>query len=162
MSVLTSCAEDCSQIDGKTLRPKREGQDFDRVCDGQWSESNVVEGEEDEQEGDCSAASSFDGVFRESGTERCNSDERDQHTAGRKEPERATAKAFCTHGTAECEESIPELEGKVDASLCNRACDAYALQNGSEIVCRWLVHGVRAFTLASTYKTRFRCLPTGS
>lgn len=79
VGILTASTEDGSQIDGKTLRSQGERQDLDGVSDGQWSERDVVEGEENEKEGDSCTASRLDGMFREGGAQCCNDDERGKH-----------------------------------------------------------------------------------
>lgn len=72
---LQSGAEYGSQVDGKTLGSEGEGQNLNWVGDGERRESDVVESEEDEEKGNRSAASSFDGMLSEGGTESCDDDE---------------------------------------------------------------------------------------
>lgn len=131
---LQSSAEYGSQVDGKTLGPEGEGQNLDRVGDRERRESNVVESEEDEEKGHCSASSSFNGMLSEGGTESCDDDEGYEHARGGDEPKRTAAKTLCADSTTECKNSIPDLEGKVDTGLSDGARDANALEDRRQVV----------------------------
>lgn len=104
-------------------------------------------------------------MLRERGTQSCDDDEGCQHARGRDEPKGATTKAFCADRTAESEEGIPDLEGKIDTSLYDRAGDANALEDWCQVVYLALVDDdqiARIDQNPNAYKTRFRCPPTGS
>jgi len=131
---LTSGSEDSGQVDREALGSEGEGKNLDWIGDRQGRECDVVEGEENEQEGNCSTSGSLDGMLCESGAERGDNDERCQHATSRKEPERAATEAFCTHSSSESEEGVPHLECKIDAGLCDRADNANALENRRKVV----------------------------
>jgi len=63
--VRTTSRENCGEIYGKAPSSKGERQDFNGISDRQRREGNVIESEEDEEEGDCGTSSSLDGMLRE-------------------------------------------------------------------------------------------------
>lgn len=92
-------------------------------------------------------------------------DEGCQHARGRDEPEGTTTKPFSAQCTSESEARIPDLEGKVDTSLYDRAGNADALEDRSQVVYLVLVpDGLIAgiYQGLDAYMTRFRCRPTES
>ena len=73
-------------------------------------------------------------MLRESCTQRSDNDERGQHTASRDQPQRTTTEALCAQGATESKEGVPYLKSEVDDGLCDRAGDAYTLEDGREVV----------------------------
>lgn len=122
------------QTERQTLCTEVEGEDFDRVRDGERGVGDVVGAEEEEEEGDCCAAGGCDVEFGEDGGEGGDDGEEDEHQDRREHPEGTAAVSFCGEGADGRADGVPGLEAEVDAGLFAGHGDADGFEDGGEVV----------------------------